>query len=706
MSYPNVASRLAGAFLLVEVLLSCARQGGDSALQQIRAAEDARGRTPDALQPIFAALRTGTASGTIATALRAVGRLQRAAFVDSLAPFLTHSDVRVRLEAANAIAQSVQSEGDTTAVVRARALLDARLVAVASDIEHGVVARSLGRLPHESAAKAQEAADRIAQAVVPSFKSACVASAVQIPDLDSTNADLVFGALHGIYAVARRHRILGCSAVPLARAAATYRMATAGDTVVWVRELALLALQAANQADTSVLFRALRDPDPRVRRLGVRVTRETPATVVLRVASAGLGDPAAMVRIDAVRALLVVRSSQACALATRALQDRNSHVRTEAVDAVAAACTANVAQQQLDSLVRLLPADTADAAMTWHAPARALVALARTSSGAAAPHFARFQLHPVWQVRAALAAAATALGDSATLLVLLQDRDANVREETIALLAQLGGSLRERAVRSGLGSTAYQEVLAAAQAAKDVPAIDVQALAAALGRLTTRSQETSRDARRELLERIAERGAVADSAALRPYVTDFDTLIARRSGEVLSLWTGRLVAPAPQPQPLRQETLSDTNELRLRVTLSAASGGGVFLVRLFAGEAPATVARVARLAREGYFDGRTFHRVVPNFVIQGGSPDANEYVGDGPFMRDELGLRSHTRGTLGISTRGRDTGDAQLFVNLIDNFRLDHDYTVFGEIIEGMDVIDSIQAGAVLASVEVVGPRR
>ena len=97
---------------------------------------------------------------------------------------------------------------------------------------------------------------------------------------------------------------------------------------------------------------------------------------------------------------------------------------------------------------------------------------------------------------------------------------------------------------------------------------------------------------------------------------------------------------------------------------------------------------------------------MPNFVIQGGSPDANEYVGDGPFMRDELGLRSHTRGTLGISTRGRDTGDAQIFVNLIDNFRLDHDYTVFGEIIEGMDVIDRIQAGAVLASVEVLGPPR
>ena len=71
-------------------------------------------------------------------------------------------------------------------------------------------------------------------------------------------------------------------------------------------------------------------------------------------------------------------------------------------------------------------------------------------------------------------------------------------------------------------------------------------------------------------------------------------------------------------------------------------------------------------------------------------------------MRDELGLRSHVRGTLGILTRGRDTGDAQIFVNLIDNFRLDHDYTVFAEVVGGMDVVDDVLEGAVIARIEVV----
>ena len=89
------------------------------------------------------------------------------------------------------------------------------------------------------------------------------------------------------------------------------------------------------------------------------------------------------------------------------------------------------------------------------------------------------------------------------------------------------------------------------------------------------------------------------------------------------------------------------------------------------------------LARNGYYDNPTFHRVVPNFVIQGGSPNANEYCGDCPFMRDEVGCDARA-GHLGISTRGRDTGDAQIFVNLVDNARLDHDYTVFAYVCSGI----------------------
>ena len=91
--------------------------------------------------------------------------------------------------------------------------------------------------------------------------------------------------------------------------------------------------------------------------------------------------------------------------------------------------------------------------------------------------------------------------------------------------------------------------------------------------------------------------------------------------------------------------------------------------------------------------------------MQGGGGDATEYYGDAAFMRDELSRQSHLLGTIGISTRGRDTGDAQWFINLTDNTRLDHEYTVAGEVVSGWGVASGILEGDRILHVEVVGNR-
>ena len=129
---------------------------------------------------------------------------------------------------------------------------------------------------------------------------------------------------------------------------------------------------------------------------------------------------------------------------------------------------------------------------------------------------------------------------------------------------------------------------------------------------------------------------------------------------------------------------------------------GTFELVLFTAEAPATVLQFAELAESGYYNGLTFHRVVPNFVAQGGSPGADEYAGHADFMRDELGLWPHVRGGVGISTRGRDTGDAQIFIDLVDNPRLDHDYTVFAQVLNGIDVVDRLLEGDVIERIDIV----
>ena len=140
--------------------------------------------------------------------------------------------------------------------------------------------------------------------------------------------------------------------------------------------------------------------------------------------------------------------------------------------------------------------------------------------------------------------------------------------------------------------------------------------------------------------------------------------------------------------------------------MASASGGGSFVVRLRGDVAPIMAARILALVRARYYDGRAWHRVEPDFVIQGPSPDDNEYVGHPRFLRDELGTVPHVRGTVGMSTRGHDTGDAQWFVNLKDNLRLGRDYTVFGEIVDGIDVADGVLEGDVIERIEVVRTKK
>lgn len=143
-------------------------------------------------------------------------------------------------------------------------------------------------------------------------------------------------------------------------------------------------------------------------------------------------------------------------------------------------------------------------------------------------------------------------------------------------------------------------------------------------------------------------------------------------------------------------------DVRLRVTMAT---GGAFTVRLRGDLAPVMAARIRTLVRDRYYDGRTWHRVEHDFVIQGGSPGANEYVGVARYLRDELHRMPHPRGTVGMSTRGHDTGDAQWFVNLRDNDRLVRDYTVFAEVVDGMEIVDAVLEGDVIATVREVPPR-
>ena len=118
-------------------------------------------------------------------------------------------------------------------------------------------------------------------------------------------------------------------------------------------------------------------------------------------------------------------------------------------------------------------------------------------------------------------------------------------------------------------------------------------------------------------------------------------------------------------------------------------------------EAPQTVNNFVALARDGYYDGVTFHRVVPNFVIQGGDPTGTGSGGPGYKFNDESVKRPYKAGTVAMANAGPNTNGSQFFICLEDQPNLPPNYTVFGDTMAGMDVVRNIRAGDVMQSVTI-----
>ena len=130
---------------------------------------------------------------------------------------------------------------------------------------------------------------------------------------------------------------------------------------------------------------------------------------------------------------------------------------------------------------------------------------------------------------------------------------------------------------------------------------------------------------------------------------------------------------------------------------------GNIVLELFPNEAPGTVANFEKLIKEGFYDGLTFHRVIPNFVIQGGCPKGDGTGVPGYTIKCETEGNPHSHGTGALSKAhaGNDTGGSQFFITHSPQPHLDGVHTVFGQVIEGMDVVNAIRQGDVMNKVTI-----
>jgi cyclophilin family peptidyl-prolyl cis-trans isomerase/HEAT repeat protein len=229
-----------------------------------------------------------------------------------------------------------------------------------------------------------------------------------------------------------------------------------------------------------------------------------------------------------------------------------------------------------------------------------------------------------------------------------------------------------------------------------------RALAAAIPRAL---QDEMNDAALSIIGALAKQQGADATDALQKALETTDYLVRRRAADALRARAGGTDSAR------RIETVNTLNHredyeraaarIGKSVRAVVATDKGAFTVELLPEDAPLTVDNFVSLARRHYFDGIAFHRVVPNFVIQGGDPRGDGNGGPGYQIRDEINMVPYDRGAVGMALSGKDTGGSQWFVTHSPQPHLDGGYTVFGRVVAGMDVVDRIARGDRIRSVTI-----
>jgi cyclophilin family peptidyl-prolyl cis-trans isomerase/HEAT repeat protein len=275
-----------------------------------------------------------------------------------------------------------------------------------------------------------------------------------------------------------------------------------------------------------------------------------------------------------------------------------------------------------------------------------------------------------------------ALGDILSALARIEKKEANdalleaLKHDDVIVRATAAGLLAE-----SLGEPADEGLFAPLQDA-----------------LSRSSGDRDPDARLALLEAIARYKRQRALDLLSGALSDANYIVRRRAAELLeAAGAGAFLQKAPPAtQPPRPRGYYTRVEKMMRggnpvVTISTEKGD--IQVELLVRDAPLTVANFLDLARSGYFDGLAFHRVVPNFVVQGGDPRGDGNGGPGYQIRCEVNQVRYERGVVGMALSGKDTGGSQFFFTHSPQPHLDGGYTAFGRVAAGMEVVDRLSRG-------------
>lgn len=458
-----------------------------------------------------------------------------------------------------------------------------------------------------------------------------------------------------------------------------------------VQTAALYSLyRAEDQASSSRAAVLLESPDPEVARSAARFL-STCATSQTRAALLrAIGSRDWIVRLNAGRGLARLQAWQEL---KPLLNDDQPSVRRGIAQAVGKGGPAALSlAPELNRLVDDPEADVAEAAI------EAFGLVTRESGGEALARAAR---SPRWRVRRGAARALAQLLPSRTeeLLRLASDPQAQVVEAALEGFKKLPGEAASERLRAVL---ARDDVALSATVAGVVAEWKDPSWAALLVEAYARFEKSGEsETQQAILEALGPLGNRVALPLLEEVAAGPDRNLARSARKSLAL-LGKKESPneeLPGSGPTQVESRLPTREETDSAILHTQRGP--VHLRLLGEEAPGTVRNFVTLARKGYYDGLTFHRVVPDFVTQGGCPRGDGWGGPGYSIRCEINPVPYRRGTVGMALAGKDTGGSQFFICHSPQPHLDGRYTVFGEVVEGMEIVDLLQEGDRILRVEI-----
>jgi cyclophilin family peptidyl-prolyl cis-trans isomerase/HEAT repeat protein len=399
--------------------------------------------------------------------------------------------------------------------------------------------------------------------------------------------------------------------------------------------------------------------------------------------------------VQSIRAVATLRDTASVAALRTIVLSRSADatLRLEAMTALAALVNESSTDLLLDLLSNPRPAIRG----------AALGALARVDPDVFVSTLASLDTDRDWTVRVALAnALGTLPADRAVprLTLMLKDPDRRVIPAVLAALASAKVPGADRVLIDLLKSTDFVTRGAAATALGDLK------VSSAVAPLIDAYRDAASD--REYGARAGAHGALAkiDPAAARPILTealkDRDWAVRIRAAELL-----RQQNVVEQPVRPAAPVPGDSAEFRTVVAPRYSphafieTDKGTIEIELAVVDAPLTTANFMTLARKGFFNGLAFHRIVPDFVVQGGDPRGDGEGGPGYSIRDEINERPYLRGTVGMALDWKDTGGSQFFITHSPQPHLDARYTVFGHVVAGMDVVDRLVPWDVIKSVRI-----